>query len=114
MFLVLHLLDSLPVLLLLHAELILLLLVLPIQLGIRGRLNNNPWRSRNLVRMDCRGPSRTIGWRWLNRLLSGSFLLGPVCGRLLLCGLLFSFFNCGLLSRLLLRVFLLGFFGDCL
>ena len=64
-FLVLHLLDSLPVLLLLRAELILLLLVLPVQLGIRGGLNSGPWRSRNLVRMDWRRGTRPIGLRWL-------------------------------------------------
>ncbi len=64
-FLLLLLLDSLPFLLLLRAELILLLLVLPVQLGVRGGLNNGPWRSRNLVGMDCRRRSRPIGWRWL-------------------------------------------------
>ncbi len=115
MFLLLLLLDSLPVLLLLRAELILLLLVLPVQLGIRGGLNNDPWRSRNLVRMDCRRRTRAIGLRWLSRLLPGS----PVCGCLLLrClllrGLLFGLFGGCLLSRLLLRGFLFGFFGDCL
>jgi hypothetical protein len=83
-FLVLLLLDSLPVLLMLRAELILLLLVLPIQLGIRGGLDNEPWRHRNLVRMDCRRRSRAIGLRLLSRLLAGSFLPGLVCGGLLL------------------------------
>jgi hypothetical protein len=39
-------------------------------------LNNRPWRSRNLVRMDYRRRSRAIGLRWLGRLLPGSFLLG--------------------------------------
>ena len=117
MFLVLHLLDSLPVLLLLRAELILLLLVLPIQLGIRGGLNNGPWWSRNLVRMDCRRRSRAIGLRWLGRLLPGSLLPRLVCGGLLLCclllcGLLSGSFSGCLLNRLLLRGFLLGFFGD--
>jgi len=64
-FLLLLLLDSLPFLFLLRAELILLLLVLPFQLGVRGGLNNGPWRSRNLVRMDCRRRSRLIGLRSL-------------------------------------------------
>ena len=59
--LLLLLLDSLPVLLLLCAELILLLLVLPIQLRIRGGLNDLPRRNRNLVRMDCRRRTRPIG-----------------------------------------------------
>jgi hypothetical protein len=60
-FLLLLLLESLPVLLLFRAELILLLLVLPVQPGIRGGLDNGPWRSRNLVRMGCRRRSRPIG-----------------------------------------------------
>jgi hypothetical protein len=64
-FLLLLLLDSLPFLFLLCAELILLLLVLPVQLGIRGGLNSGPWRSRNLVRMDWRRGTRPIGLRWL-------------------------------------------------
>jgi hypothetical protein len=64
-FLLLLLLHSLPFLFLLCAELILLLLVLPVQLGIRGGLNSGPWRSRNLVRMDCRRGTRPIGLRWL-------------------------------------------------
>ncbi len=113
-FLVLQLLDSLPVLLLLRAELILLLLVLPIQLGIRGGLNNEPRRSRNLVRMDCRRWGRAIGLRLLSRLLPRSFLPGPVCGCLLLRRLLFGLLCRCLLHRLLLGGFLLGFFGDCL
>jgi len=118
-FLILLLLDSLPVLLLLHAKLILLLLVLPVQLGIRGRLNNEPWRRRNLIRMDYRRRSRATGFGWLSRLLAGSFLPGPVCGclllrGLLLCGLLLDLFRGGQLSGLLLRGFLLRFFGDCL
>jgi hypothetical protein len=65
-FLLLLLLDSLPFLYLLRAELILLLLVLPVQLGIRGGLNDGPWRSRNLVRMDGHGRSRPIGLCWLS------------------------------------------------
>ena len=96
-FLFLLLLDSLPVLQLLRVELIQLLLVLLVQLGIRGGLNNGPWRSRNLVRMDCRSRSGAIGWRWLSRLLPGSSLSGP--------------FRCRLLSRLLLRGLLPGLFG---
>src|ERR1700693_2657653 len=64
-FLLLLLLDSLSFLFLLRAELILLLLVLPVQLGVRGGLNSGPWRSRNLVRMDCRRRSRPIGLRGL-------------------------------------------------
>jgi hypothetical protein len=65
-FLLLLLLDFLPVLLLLRAELILLLLVLSVQLGIRGGLNNGPWRSRSLIRMDCRRRSRPIRLCWLS------------------------------------------------
>jgi len=42
MFLLLLLLDFHPVLRLLRVELIQLLLVLPVQLGIRGGLNNGP------------------------------------------------------------------------
>ena len=117
--LVLLLLDSLPVLLLLHAELILLLLVLFIQPGIHGGLNNLPWRNRNLLRMDCRRRSRAIGLGLLSRLLPSSFLLGLVCGclllrRLLLRGLLSGLFRCRLLSRLLLNSFLLGLVCGCL
>jgi len=66
-FLLLLLLDSLPSLYLLRAELILLLLVLPVQLGVRGGLNDGPWRSRNLVRMDGRGRSRAVRLRRLSR-----------------------------------------------
>ena len=95
-FLLLQLLDSLPFLLLLRAELILLLLVLPVQLGIRGGLNNETWRSWSLVRMDCRKRSLAIGLRWRRRLLPGSSLSGS--------------FRCSLLSRLLLRGLLPGFF----
>ena len=62
--LLLLLLDSLPFLLLLRTELILLLLVLPVQFGVRRRLDKGPWRNRNLVRMDCRR-SRAIGFRRL-------------------------------------------------
>ena len=64
-FLLLLLLDSLPFLFLLHAKLILLLLVLPVHLRVRGGLNNGPWRSGNLIRMDCRRLSRPIGLLWL-------------------------------------------------
>jgi hypothetical protein len=112
--LLLLLLDSLPVLFLLCAELILLLLVLPIQLRINGGLDNLPRRNRNLVRMDCRRRTRPIGLRWRSRLLPGSFLSGLVCGCLLLHCLLFGPFRGGLLGSLLLRGFLLGFFGNCL
>ena len=66
-FLLLLPLDSLPFLYLLRAELILLLLVLPVQLGVRGGLNDGPWRSRNLVRMDGRGRSRPVRLRRLSR-----------------------------------------------
>jgi hypothetical protein len=116
--LLLLLLDSLPVLFLLCAELVLLLLVLPIQLRIGGGLDNLPRRNRNLVRMDCRRRTRPVGLR-RSRLLPGSFLPGLVCGCLLLhclllCGLLFGSFRGGLLGSLLLRGFLLGFFSDCL
>jgi len=100
-FLVLLLLDFQTVLRLLRVELIQLLLVLPVQLGIRGGLNNGPWRSWNLVRMDCRSWRRAIGLRWwlwwLSRLLPGSSLSG--------------LFRCCLLSRLLLGGLLLGLFG---
>jgi len=100
-FLFLLLLDSLPVLQLLRVELIQLLLVLLVQLGICGGLNNGPWRSWNLVRMDCRSWSRAIGlwwWLWwLSRLLPGSSLSGLL--------------RCCLLSRLLLGGLLLGLFG---
>ena len=64
-FLLLLLLDSLPFLFLLRTELILLLLVLPVQLGVRGGLYNGPWRSRHLIRMDGWRRSRPIGLRWL-------------------------------------------------
>jgi hypothetical protein len=64
-FLLMLLLNSLPFLLLLRAELILLLLVLPVQLGVRGGLNSGPWGSRNLVRMDRRSRSRPIDLRRL-------------------------------------------------
>jgi hypothetical protein len=63
-FLLLLLLDSLPFLILLRAELILLLLVLPVQLGVSGGYNG-PWRSRNLVRMDWRKRRGPIGLRRL-------------------------------------------------
>jgi hypothetical protein len=59
------LLDSLPILLLLFPELILLLLLLPVQLGIRGRLNDRPRRSRNLVRVGCRRGNRSVDLRRL-------------------------------------------------
>ena len=45
-FLLLLLLDSLPVLLLFRAQLILFLLVLSIQLAIRGGLSRGSWRRR--------------------------------------------------------------------
>ena len=49
--LLLLLLDSLAILFLLCAELILLLLVLPVQLGVRGGLNNWTRGSRSLAGM---------------------------------------------------------------
>jgi len=52
-FLLLLLLDAQTVQLLLCAELILLLLVLAVQFGVRGGWNHGPWRSRGLVGMDC-------------------------------------------------------------
>src|SRR5579864_2500729 len=68
-FLVLLLLDSLPCLYLLCAELILLLLVLPVQLGVGGGLNDGLWRSRNLVRMDRHGRSWPIRLDRLSRVV---------------------------------------------
>ena len=65
MFLLLLLLDFLPVLLLLRAELILFLLLLPVQLGIRGGLNDRPRRSWNLTRMGYRRGNRPIDLRRL-------------------------------------------------
>ena len=62
-FLVLLLLDFLPFLVLLRPELILLLLVLSVQLGVRGGLNHGAWRTRNLVRVDCERRSRPISLR---------------------------------------------------
>lgn len=90
-FLVLLLLDSLPVLLLLRVELVLLLLVFPVQLSIRGGLNNVGWWNRKLVRMDYRRRSRAIALPGLSRLLLSrllpdSFLFGLICGGLLLRG----------------------------
>jgi hypothetical protein len=143
-FLLLLLLNSLPVLLLLHAELILLLLVLSVQLGIRGGRNDEPRWSRNLVRMNCRRRTRAIGLLLgsilprflgnsleLRRLLPGlvvsgplrSFLLNSLCGGLLLRCLLPGFVVSGPLrgvllglvyGSLLLRCLLLGLFGRCL
>jgi len=121
--LILLLLDSLPVLLLVHTKLILLLLVLPVELGIRGGWKNEAWRSRRFVRMDCRRRTWVIGLLGWNALLLGSiqpgffgdgfelrrllpglvvsgplssFLLDSFRGGLLLDSLLL----CGLLSRL--------------
>lgn len=50
--LLLLLLDSLPILFLLRTELILLLLVLPVYLGVRGGLHIGPCWSRRLARTD--------------------------------------------------------------
>jgi len=116
------LLNSLPVLFLLLAELILLKLVLPIQFGIRGGWNNEPRRSRSLVRMNRRRWTRAIGLVGWNRLLLGSTLPGffrdslelrRLLPRLLVRGLprslLLELFCGGLLLHyLLLCVLLLG------
>ena len=64
-FLLLLLLNFLSILLLVRVKLILFLLVLPVQLGIRRRLHNRPRRTGNLVRMNCCRSNRPIGlWRW--------------------------------------------------
>ena len=95
--LLLLLLDSLSVLLLVHTKLILLLLVLPVELGIRGGWKNEAWRSRNLIRMNCRRWTRAIGLLGWNTLLLGgipSFFGGGLeLRRLLLCCLLLSSFR---------------------
>jgi hypothetical protein len=59
-FLLLLLLDCLAFLELLGVKLILFLLVLGVQLGVRRRWNDGPWRRRGLVGMDCRGNRRPI------------------------------------------------------
>jgi hypothetical protein len=64
-FLLLLLLDCLAFLNLFGVKLILLLLVLRIQLGVRGWRNNGARRRWNLVGMDCRGSSRPTARSWL-------------------------------------------------
>lgn len=122
--LLLLLLDSLPVLLLVHAKLILLLLVLPIQFGVRGWWNDEAWRSRRFVRMDCRRRTWAIGLLGWNALLLGSIqpgffgggfelrrlLPGLVVSGSLSCILLDSFRGGLLLDSLLLCDLLFGFF----
>ena len=63
------LLDFLPVLALFRAELILLLLLLPVQLRVRGRLNCGPRRSRILIRIDGLRSGGPIGLRRLRRIV---------------------------------------------
>ena len=112
------LLDSLPVLLLLHAELILLLLVPIIQFGIRGGWNGDPRWNRNLVRMNCRRWTRAVGLIGWNTLLLVSFLLGffgdglelrRLLPGLVVSGLLRSFLFHSFCGFLLLHCLLPGF-----
>ena len=64
-FLLLLLLNFLSILLLVRVKLILFLLVLPVQLGVRRRLHNRPSGSWNLVWMNCCWGNRPIGlWWW--------------------------------------------------
>lgn len=110
-FLFLLLLDSLAVLFLLCAKLILLLLVLAVQFGIGGGWNHGPWRSRGLVRMGCRRRTRASGlWLLGWSLALRGVLLGFFGDCQLLRGLLLRLFCRGLLSHLPLRGFLLGSF----
>ena len=68
-FLLLLLLDCLAFLHLFRVELILFLLVLGVQLGVRRRWNNGPWRRRHVVGMGCRGNRRPIAWGRLRRVI---------------------------------------------
>jgi hypothetical protein len=66
-FLLLLLLDGLAFLQLLAVELVLLLLVLGVQWGVRRRWNNRPRRRRDLIRMHCSRISRSIARGRLRR-----------------------------------------------
>ena len=68
-FLLLLLLDRLAFLQLPGVELILLLLVLGVQLGVRRRWNNRPRRRGDLVGMDCGRISRSIARGRLRRVV---------------------------------------------
>jgi hypothetical protein len=104
-FLVLLLLDSLPVLLLFCTKLILLLLVLSVEIGIRSGWKNEAWRSRNIVWMDCRRLRRAIGLGRWNTLLLGSVQPGFFGDGLELRRLLPSFVVSGPWSGFLLDSF---------
>jgi hypothetical protein len=104
-FLVLLLLDSLSVLLLFCAKLIQLLLVLSVEISIRGGWKNEARWSRSFVRMDCRRRNWAIGLLGWNTLLLSSILSGFFGDGLELRRLLPGFVVSGLLSSFLFDSF---------